>query len=646
MLVVQATLAVRSLVQENPTVDEVVHLPAGVTYWQTGSFRMYPHNPPLVKLVAALPVLGLAHVDYASKEWKVEPPNKAAVAHEFQERNARDYFEIFARARLLMPLFAVVGGLVVFCWSRALYGPAGGLVSLALWTVCPNVLAHTRLVTTDMAATSIGALATFLFWRELKQPSWKRAASAGVALGLAQLTKFSLLMLFALWPLLTLASLASGGDAKKRFTRLAGHAVLVVGLCVVVIDAGYAFEGVGIPLGQYEFLCQTLTKPVPPGMPRPAHPDRLRNGAMKFRVNRFRGTVLAGLPVPLPKYYVLGFDEQKLEAEGIPAKFLEPGLNGAAGEQLRGYPVYLDGGFSQTSWWYYYLFTLAYKVPEGTWLLAAASALVSVRSRRSRAAWVDEVAVLTVPVFVLFVMSVFTNIALGLRYVLPIFPYLYVSAGKLGPWAGGFERQSRRRRAWALVGVGLAASALATASIQPHPLAYFNWVSGGPDRGADHLIDSNIDWGQDLVGLRKWLARNAPGEPVGLAYFGQVNPRVFEARGEAFEWFLPPPRPGSMEVQPTRYRGDPASIRLKPGLYAVSASLAKGLPWRVYDAPVFPQEADRWAPWPAGFGAFSYFDRLRPVARVGHSIWIYRVSPEDAERLAPVWSQAAAAGPP
>lgn len=669
----QAMLAVRSLVQENPTVDEVVHLPAGLSYWQTGSFRLYHHNPPLVRQLAALPVLAARPVvDYGDTSWRSEPPNKAAFAHAFMRLNADRYFELFTQARLLMPVFAVVGGLAVFAWSRRLYGNTGGLVSLALWTFCPNVLAHTRLITTDMAATSLGVLATYVFWCYLHRPGWKLAVLSGVALGLGQLAKFSLIVLYGLWPVLALVGLIAGERARRRgeaqngppsvapvpgtrgglplFGKTLAHAVLVVASSFLVIDVGYGFEGVGTPLGDFEFVCHTLTKPVPPGMKRPRHADQLLDGAYHFRVNLLRGTPLGLLPSPLPRHYLLGFDDQKLEAEGIPQKYLafhdggEALVRelGASGDLVRGYPVYLDGTLSQRSWWYYYLLCLVYKVPEGTWVLVLASLAVLAASRRSRAPWFDELTVLTVPVFVLFVMSVFTNINLGLRYVLPAFPYVYISAGKLAPWAGGQARRPFRWAAGGLVGLGLAATACATLLAHPHYLAYFNAVSGGPDRGAEHLIDSNIDWGQDLVTLRRWLTRNAPGERVGLAYFGQINPRIFEDRGEGIDWFLPPPDPRSLADPstleglariPTRYRTSLASLKVEPGLYAVSASLAKGLPWRVYDRPVAPHELDRWAPWEVWFDAFSYFDRLEPVARVGHSIWVYRVSPADAEQL-------------
>ncbi len=630
------SLAVQSLVTENPTVDEVVHLPAGVTYWQTGKFRMYHHNPPLVKLVAALPVVfSRPVVDYSNKAWITEPPNKAEIAHEFMRLNASRYFELFTRARLLMPLFSVVGGVVVFFWSKRLYGAGGGVLSLALWVLCPNVLAHARLVTTDMAATAFGVLATFVFRLYLKRPSWRLAALAGAAMGLAQLTKFSMVVLYGLWPILAAVQLTTSSEFRREWLKVVGHALLVVGMSVLIIDVGYGFEGVGIPLGDYEFVCQTFTKPVPSGMRRPTSSDQLLNGAWHFRVNRFRGSILGKVRVPLPKHYMLGFDDQKLEAEGIPNKFLDLKLVGQEGDQLQGYPVFLRGKLDQSSWWYYYLLTLAYKVPEGTWILVLGSFVVLFASTRSRASWFDEFAVLLVPAFVLLVMSVFTNINLGLRYVLPIFPYVFISVGKLAPWALGFTLRPRRRAALGFVYLSLAMTAVATFSIQPHYLAYFNQISGGPQHGADLLIDSNIDWGQDLVNLRGWLEKNAPGERVGLAYFGQVNPRIFNERGDGFDWFLPPPRPGTVRKEDPipRYQLDPANLRLKPGLYAVSASLVKGLPWRVYDSPWNGYGLKRWAPFSVWFNAYSYFELLKPAEKIGYSIWIYRVSAEDAARV-------------
>ena len=643
LLSLHAALAVNSLLQENATVDEVAHLPAGVSYWQKGTFKLYHHNPPLVKLVAALPVVASRPVTeplYQMPFWANE--SQAAFSQWFALLNLANYLELFDRARLVMPLFSVVGGLVVFAWSSRLYGPGGGLLSLALWCLCPNILAHGRLVTSDAAAASIGAGATYLFWRYQKHPTWTRVALAGVALGLAQLTKFSLVLLYGLWPSLAVVRFLLERRWEGWPRRLAvglGQWAAMVAISVVVIDVGYAFEGVGTPIGKLEFGSRSLTKPVPPGMLRPSHPNELLNGAWRYRVNRFRGTALGALPSPLPKHYLLGFDEQKIETEGIPAYYLdheEPRDD----SRLLGYSVYLNGELRQGGWWYYFLATLVYKVPEGTWVLVILSGFVLFTSKRSRAPWADEITVLVIAVGVLGAMSFLTDICLGLRYILPMFPYVFIATGKVVPWASG---QSGRWR-WAargVIGGSLLATSAATASIHPDYLAYFNWASGGPDQGAEHLIDSNLDWGQDLVKLNRWLKENHPGRRVGLAYFGQINPSLLTLRGDGFDWFLPPALPGRIApmVNDTTQLIGPAT-RLTPGLYAVSASIVRGLKWRFYDSISLTSPQTAWMPsWNARQDAFAYFRELTPVERVGHSIYVYEVTAEDCGRLAPLWAR-------
>jgi hypothetical protein len=629
LLALHAALAMNSLVRENPTIDEVIHLPAGITYWQTGTFKLYHHNPPLVKLVAALPALasGPEMTDlYKSEHWRGDRPIKDGFAHLFAEKNAGHYFEIFTRARLLMPLFSVLGGLVVFLWSRRLYGDKGGLHSLALWAFCPNLLAHARLITTDVGATALGAGATFVFWIYLHRPSWRLATVAGVALGVAQLAKFSMLLLYGLWPVFwALREIASADRMRlaARVGKALAQGVWIVLLSVVVIDVGYGFEVVGLALERFEFSCRTLTRPVDPPRVLPSTGNELFDLARAHRVNRFRGTILGHLPAPLPKHYLLGFDDQKLEAETIPTRWFRPD---APEDQRTGYPVYLDGELRDSGWWYYYLDCLRYKMPEGTILLVALSWVVLLASRRSRAPWSDELILLLPPLVILGAMSFGTDINLGLRYVLPIFPYLIIAAGKLAPWASGMAGMARRAAAWALIGAALLETVIATIAVHPHYLAFFNWASGGPRSGPDHLIDSNLDWGQDLVNLRDWIKRNPNEEPVGLAYFGQINPLIFEARREGFRWFLPPARPGTIRPLPKSHLRNDPEAPLKPGLYAVSASLVRGLPWRVYDPT-------RIAYWKADKHAFSYFQELTPFDNIGYSIFLYRVTPEQADRL-------------
>ncbi|HWE35795.1 MAG TPA: glycosyltransferase family 39 protein [Isosphaeraceae bacterium] len=661
ILAVHWALAVQSLTRENPTVDEVVHLPAGVSYWQKGTFRLYAHNPPLIKLVAALPVVlagpNMAKI-YAGSEWATN--NKAGVAHEFAYENAFQYFELFTRARVVMPAFSVLGGWLVFVWSRRLYGDWGGGLSLMLWAFCPNVLAHARLITTDVGATVLGFGATFLFWRYLHKPTWGRAALAGLALGVAELAKFSMLLLYGLWPLMWLVHSALVVKSARGIPRAIAQGVLIVAISVLTIDAGYGFEGVGRPLGgkDFEFVSASLTRPEERGGEVGFGADRLLRLARTHRVNRFRGTALERLPAPLPKWYLLGFDEQKIESEGIPKIW---GWRSGSGprpgpDEITGYSVYLNGELRDSGWWYYYLAALAHKVPEGTWWIVSLSFVILLIQERSRAAWADEVILLMVPATVLGVMSFATDINLGLRYVLPIFPYMAVFAGKVAPWALEGEAPETAEQKWgqaprrlgasphfvrpSRIKVGVVAACLgmtvaSTLSIHPHYLAYFNTISGGPSRRPPRLIDSNLDWGQDLVELREWVREHAPKEPIGLAYFGQINPAIFALRGDDFEWFLPPPLPDTMRRLPRSAGIDKPP---RPGLYAVSVSLEQGLKWAVYDRT-------SWAPFAAERGAYRYFQKLEPIDRVGigHSILIYRITDEDARWLAALFWRPAVA---
>ncbi|WP_337173200.1 glycosyltransferase family 39 protein [Paludisphaera sp.] len=667
ILGVHLALAERSLFSENATVDEAAHLPAGVTYWDKHTFRLYHHNPPLVKMVAALPVWLAGPVLeplYQRRAWTQPEPAQLNFSQDFAYANADRYFELFDLARMVMPLFSILGGLVVFAWSARLYGATGGLLSLALWSFCPNVLAHGRLVTSDLGSTAIGAGATFLFWLYLRRPSWGRAAIAGVALGLAQLSKFSMLLLYFVWPFLWVVRLALVPGVERwtrRVGRGLGHAALVVALSILTIDVGYFFEGVGRPLGSFEFASSSLTKPPPGGVrAAPASDNPLFRMHWPFAENRFRGTFLERLPSPLPEHYLLGFDEQKLEADGIPLRFQRAYQSLSAGDvegarreaasrdrSVGGYLVYLNGELRPSGWWYYYLATLAYKVPEGTLLILAASLALVAFGRRTREAWSDEIALWVVPTVVLFAMSFLTDINLGLRYILAVFPYLFVQAGKLVPWA---EARSGRARTVARAGLVacVALTVAATARIHPHYLAYFNAVSGGPDRTPPRLIDSNLDWGQDLVNLREWCRANIPDEPIGLAYFGQINPSIFTLRGDRFDWFLPPPRPGRLERMDARAANPMQLARLtgpapelKPGWYAVSATLVHGLKWRFYDPTPHYQEV--WAPaWASEADVYGYFRMFEPRHRIGHSIYLYHLTAEDVARAAEAFETPAA----
>ena len=459
LLVVHLALAERSLVQENPTVDEVVHLPAGITYWQKRTFKLYHHNPPLVRMVAALPVIWAGPVTapvYEQESWTAPDPSPTTFSQTFAFVNQARYFDLFRLARMVMPLFSIVGGLAVFAWSRRLYGVWGGLLSLSLWVFCPNILAHCRLVTTDVGSTAVGVAATFVFWLYLRSPSWFRAVAAGVLLGLAQLTKFSMLLLYAVWPFLWLVRLfltTPRGQLARRAALGVAQGALIVVLSVLTIDAGYLFEGVGKPLGRFEFASMTLTRPVAEGVRKaPA----TRNAALRHAL-AVPGEPVPGKPAGEPARALAGALPPRIRrAEGRGrrhAQPLWPGLRGSQGGRPRagpqggrlgrperrripGVPERRDAAVGLVG---LLLPCSSLQGSRGDVAAGALSVLLLVIVRRPPEAWADEVCLWTVPVVVLLSMSFLTNINLGLRYVLSIAPYVFIAAGKVVPWVEGLS---------------------------------------------------------------------------------------------------------------------------------------------------------------------------------------------------------------
>ena len=187
------------------------------------------------------------------------------------------------------------------------------------------------------------------------------------------------------------------------------------------------------------------------------------------------------VPIPVPRNYLLGMDRQK---EGFERNFWS----------------YLRGEWQRGGWWYYYLYALAIKVPLGTWVLIVLALWTGLCRRGYSADWRDELVLLAPLVVLLTFVSSQTGFSHHLRYVLLIFPFGFIWASKV---AGAV-----RLRHWTIVVIAGAAflwSAASSLWVYPHSLAYFNEVVGGPRGGNAHLQGSNVEWGEDLLYLKRWF---------------------------------------------------------------------------------------------------------------------------------------------
>ena len=360
-------------------------MPAGITYWQKGTFRLYHHNPPLVKLVAALPVLWAKPIFdpvYAQDSWQSQYPDQATFAHTFAYFNAARYFELFQLARLPMPLFSIVGGLAVFAWSRRLYGTLGGLLSLTLWVFCPNILAHTRLITTDIGSTAIGVAATYVFWRYLHQPNWRLGVRArGRHARACPVDEvYDALAICSLAIYMARAARACDPESRLAVADRVGFWARLLGCRTEHHDArrGLFLRGSrGFRSGNFRFGSKAAHKAgtarhVAPALQEPVAGDDLAVP----HVNRLqRGLGWESFPVRFPSTTSWAWTNRRSKPRAYPngsskrsavptrtsnARMIahEREIPESSTEERAAYPVYLNGELKRTGWWYYYLLTL------------------------------------------------------------------------------------------------------------------------------------------------------------------------------------------------------------------------------------------------------------------------------------------------
>jgi len=553
MLVLHALLAFTSLARKSVTVDEFGHLPAGVYLLETGDFEHASLNPPLMNLLSALPV----QLVRPSGSPSLTAPGARRLSemkgsrfwrdgYRFMHERGGDYHRTFVAARGASVAMVMLLAVASFVWARAL-APArpdvAGVVAAGLVLFSPNMLAHGRLVTTDAGAATAITLAFYGVWRFARRPRVARALWLGLALGAAQLVKFSALLLLPL-AAVQLAIAWTRSEPAVR-SRIAAGGALAFAFALLVVHAGYGFTDPLPALGDREFRSQ--------------------------RMQAVAATLPASLRVPIPGHYLTALDRQ--------ARGLE-----------HGDPSYLFGHSYHGGRWDYFLVLLAAKTPLPLLALALWAGVRAVRSRKSDPSTRDAWTYLLFPALALLaVASLGSEKQIGLRMVLPILPLAWIFIAVV--LAGAPPARLRD----AALAFGVAAVALVSVWIHPDYLPYYNMAFGGSARGHRVALQSNYDWGQDLIGLHEKIEANGGG-PVQLLYFGRVDPALY-----GIEYSVP----------------DIRSIR--PGLLAVSATLeARG--YALYDHGELVRLDS-----PLRLGA----SIGEPIATIGHSIRLYRVLPRN-----------------
>ena len=368
-------------------------------------------------------------------------------------------------ARLTSIFLTSCLGLAIALWTRASFGPAASLLALTLYAFDPTIAAHGHYVKNDVPFALSAFLTCIAFAAYLKRPSLPRLLVAALALGLAMVTKLAAFFLLPVFVLLYAVWLWQG---HKSVSLRQG----VFSLAAIVVLAGVVV-----------FLTYEV----------PALQHGVKTGGIDRRiVHALLDRSEAGAALRLTSG----------EPPGHP--FLK-GLLVLLDLNAFGHPSYLLGKLRTRGWWYY--FPIAFAL--AAWVCLAT--LRHVGTRRVAFDWF----VPAVPIAVYSVLSLVTPINVGVRHLLPIFPFLFTLS------AAALSRVRWRRAPTLLLVLGTALAA-ESISIYPHYLAFFNVLAGGPSRGPMILADSNIDWGQDAKNLATWLREHPPFH-LCLDYWGTAD---------------------------------------------------------------------------------------------------------------------------
>ncbi len=568
LLAVHAGLLLYAGYQDAPTELEIAHLPAGISHWETGCFYFFRQNPPLVRLVAALPVLCVSHkTDWTAYGETAGVRPEFWLGHKFLEINRPNSAFLFTVARWACIPFSLLGGWICFLWARDVFGYLAGIVALSLWCFSPMTIGHGHLINPDVASASLGIAAAYTFWRWLRDPTWRNMATAGCVCGLALLTKLTWIILLGLWPCLWLCWLALRRTSCERRTLVHSAVQLpcLLLLALLVLNTIYGFEGSFRRLGDFEFVSQALSD-----VGRD-NPGTVNAG------NRFHDTWLGTIPVPFPRYYIEGIDIQAFDFE-------------------RPWDSYLGGEWRKGSWWYYYLYAAAVKLPAGTLLLFAAALFCFAIAPSYRLCAPNELVLILPALVIVLLCSSQSTMGLHFRYVLPAFPFLYVWISRVGISPDGPSCTATILRKSVLI-VSISSMIASSLVVYPYSISFFNVMAGGPQRGWQHLLGSNLDWGQDILRLRTWQEQQSRRPSLKMALASYIEPEDVGLKGQIIE-----------QKSFSRRECKPSAITA--GWYAISVDHLYGR------NPLF-----------------SFFRRIEPEASIGYTIRVYHLSAQQAASI-------------
>jgi len=492
LLAVMAANLLTVIKRKSITSDEVVHIPAGYYHLVAGNYTLNNEHPPLVKIWAALPLLFLQ----PNEPPLAEPGNENSFARthaldgDFWTTNAHEFEAISFWTRLPMIVLTLVLGWLIFIFTKELSNPRAGVLAVALYSLEPTVLAHGRIVHTDLPAALAYLLFILALYRYHRRPSFRSVLVVGVVTGVALVTKFSLVIVGPIFLVAMGTWIFRPPSHELTRGKIVRHALVAGFVGLAIINLAYRFQRQAMIPADLAWIAART----------PEHAQAIVSG-------------IRGLSVLFPTYYLFG-------------------IYNVALHNHFGHAGFLLGRYSDLGWWYYFPVAFALKTTL-TFLGLAIAGLLWGFWRLLVRRDVKLIFVLA-PIAAYAAVCLTSRINIGIRHFLPVYPFLFVLGALLLDRL--FHIVKWRYLAGVLIAALFTAMGLEAARAYPDYGSYFNQLRGNEPRW--HLLsDSNVEWGDDVKEVAAYLRARGETRVSGATSAGWLTFRFF---GIDYVDILPP----------------------------------------------------------------------------------------------------------
>ena len=550
---------------DSGTVDEIAHIPSGYSYVKYLDFRLNPEHPPVAKALAGIPLAIQDNIHGLKDDWSWNGINQWESGWYLLYEAGNDPAIVLFWARLPMMLLMIGLGIFLYKWATELYGKKIGLISLAIFAFYPDIIAHGRLVTTDIAAAFGYLITIYYFDKALKNITFKSVLIAGVVFGVAQSLKFSVFLLFGV--LLLMAFIRAYLDMKAK-TSTFGESLKKYLLAFIKVSA---ISLITIWIIYIPFVWNT-----PKEIEHQLIESNLTNDPKTQYLRNFLHLLEGNNITRALGHYLLGVMLVFARVAG-------------------GNATYAIGHLSDKSIPWYFPLAWMIKTPISVILLLLAS-LFMVASKRVKRSLDDiwTLSVILLPIVVYWGFTLKGSLNIGIRHLMPTVPFVILLIGYA--IAKIFENKAYKKIQYVVLGlIGL--QILSVLSYYPGFIGYFNEFVPRNQR-YKYLIDSSLDWGQDLLRLKEFVDENNI-EEIKVDYFG----------GSVPSYYIPESKEWHSSYGPTT------------GWLAVSATFYQS-------SKLVGEKEGKWS--------YHWLDEYVPEKQIGGSILVYHITPEMIKEKPPV----------